>query len=365
MNDPLAASAVEIAARVLSRAWSACAVIEAHIARITEINPSINAVVATRFDAARAEARALDALDDAGRRERPLLGVPFTVKEMIAVADMPATFGTEARRERRSASDATVIARLRAAGAVPLGVTNLPEWGMWFESYNRIYGRTNNPWDLRRTPGGSSGGEGAIVGAGGSVFGIGSDIGGSARMPAAFCGVYAHKPTNGLLPLTGHYPVYRSGPDAQVARRAPFVTIGPLTRSARDLMPLLRVMAGPDDVDVNTEPMALGDVDSVQWRGRRVVLLPAPRMAWARRVSVELRAQVERVGELLRARGAVIEAAPPEIFHNTRDLWFAALQSSSARRFDDVLTDAHAMRPVPAPSAARIPISPVCICCAS
>ncbi|HSJ08777.1 MAG TPA: amidase [Longimicrobiales bacterium] len=335
--DLLAAPARDLARAARDGVLSPLDMVEAHIARIEAVNPLINAVVAERFDEARAEARALASVDPAGRA---LYGVPFTVKEMVAVTGMPMTFGCQARRGRVADRDATVVARLRAAGAIPLGVTNVPEWGMWSESYNHVYGRTNNPWDLARTPGGSSGGEGAIVGAGGSAFGIGSDIGGSVRMPAAFCGVYGHKPTTGLLPLTGHYPVYASGSDAALDRTAPYVTLGTLTRSAADIAPLLRVMMGGDGVDPNVDDaLVLRDPADVDWRGRRVALLANPSIALARSADGAVQRAVERAAAILAARGAEVVEAPRDLLRRAGDAWFAALQSSSPRTFTDVLGD--------------------------
>lgn len=311
-------------------------VVEDHIRRVEQINPVLNALVASRFERAREEALAAER-EYAVRRPRPLLGVPFTVKEMIAVEGMPLTYGTAARQGRTADGDATVVARLRAAGAICLGVTNVPEWGMWFESYNALYGRTNNPWDVRRTPGGSSGGEGALVGAGGSAFGIGSDIGGSVRMPAAFCGVFGHKPTTGMLPLTGHYPVYPTGPDARLDRKSPYVTIGMLTRSAGDIAPLVRVMAGRDRVDPNAEPVAFLSPSEVSWANRRVVLLPAPVISRARRTAAELTAAVERAGRLLEERGADVVYAPERLLESAYDVWFGALQNVGGLTFAEIL----------------------------
>lgn len=319
--------------------------VEVHIRRIEAVNPRLNALVADRFDAARAEARAL--VSNPPGAPRPLLGVPFTVKEMIAVDGMPLTFGCRARRERRALADATVVARLRAAGAIPLGVTNVPEWGMWLESYNALYGRTNNPWDAGRTPGGSSGGEGALVGAGGSVFGIGSDIGGSIRIPAAFCGTYGHKPSSGLLPLTGQFPIYADRPDAALQWNAPYQVTGPLTRSAGDLSLLLRVMAGPDGIDPNAAVMSFGDPAAVRWEGRRVALLEAPRIARARSVSAELRRAVQQAGHCLEARGAAVIEAPADLLSRAGDIWFAALQSTGGPSFSELLGGSRRLRLVP------------------
>jgi fatty acid amide hydrolase 2 len=323
--------------RMRSRELSPVELVEAHIRRIEQVNPQLNALVADRFAAAREEAVLAEREYAAPQRPRPLLGVPFTCKEMIALAGMPATFGSATRRDRVAHEDAAVVARLRAAGAIPLGVTNVPEWGMWFESYNAVYGRTSNPWNVAHSPGGSSGGEGAMIGAGGAVFGIGSDIGGSVRMPAAFCGVFGHKPTNGLLPLTGHHPVYANGPDARLPRTAPYLAIGTLTRSAADIAPLMRVQSGRDGVDPNAEPLAFLSPDDVEWSGRRVVLLPAPIMKRAARSTDELSACVERAGRLLEARGADVDYAPVRLLEDAADVWFAALQSTGGATFAELL----------------------------
>lgn len=318
--------------------------VDAHIQRIEAVNPSLNALVADRFEDARREARAAEREYLTSANPRPLLGIPFTVKEMIEVSGMPLTFGSRSRRSRRAAHDATVVARLRAAGAIPLGVSNVPEWGMWFESYNGVYGRTNNPHDLRHTPGGSSGGEGALVGAGASVFGIGSDIGGSVRIPAAFCGVIGHKPTTGMLPLTGHYPVYAAGPDAGLNKVAPYVTIGMLTRSTADVAPLIRCMNGRDGIDPNAEPVAFLPPDRVDWRGRRVLLMPNPRINRATETSPDIAAAVERAGRLLEERGAWVDYAPRRLLQHAGDIWFGALQSSSTAAFSEILGGGRAVR---------------------
>ena len=323
----LTLSATELAARIRARELSPVEVVEAHIRRIEEVNPLLNALVAERFDAAREEARQAEQALNGADPLPPLHGVPFSVKEMIGLEGMPATFGTLGRRERVADEDATIVRRLRAAGAIPLGVSNVPEWGFWFESYNLIYGRTHNPWDLGRTPGGSSGGEGALVGAGASPFGLGSDVGGSIRMPAGFCGVFGHKPTHGLLPLTGHYPVYASGPDARVRKTSPWLAVGPLARSPRDLLPLLRIMAGPDGVDPNAEAIELGDADAVEWRGRKVLLLENPRIAMAGRATEEVRGAVIKAAKVLEDRGVAIEPLPDDIFRRAAEIWSAALGS--------------------------------------
>ncbi|HSJ33329.1 MAG TPA: amidase [Longimicrobiales bacterium] len=342
-GDVLADGLRSLTERMRRRELSPVAVLEEHISRISAVNPILNCVVAERFAAARQEAEAAEREYGTTSEPRPLLGVPFTVKELIEVEGMPHTLGSRARVGRTGLRDATVVSRLRQAGAILLGVTNVPEWGMWFESYNGVYGRTSNPHNVRHTPGGSSGGEGAVVGAGGSVFGIGSDIGGSVRMPAAFCGVYGHKPTAGMLPLTGHYPVYAQGPDAGTPKTAPYVSIGTLTRSAADIAPLMRVMAGRDGFDPNAEPVALHDPGRVEWRGRRVLLLPNPAIRRAASARSDIAAAVTDAGRLLEERGAIVSEAPERLLEHAGDVWFAALQGVGGPAFSEILTDGRGM----------------------
>ena len=182
------------------------------------------------------------------------------------MSGMPQTAGLVARRGHLAPEDAPTVARLRAAGAIPVGTTNTSELCMWLESNNQVYGRTSNPYDARRIVGGSSGGEGAIIGAGGSPFGLGSDVGGSIRMPAFFNGVFGHKPSSGLVPNTGQFP---SPSGAREGRR--YLVTGPLARSARDLPLLLSILAGPDGACDACEPMTLEDSANVSFRGRRVL----------------------------------------------------------------------------------------------
>lgn len=327
-------SARKLAALIRSRDVSSLAVVEAHIARIEEVDGVVNAVARDRFEAARHEAAAADAALERGAACGPLHGVPFTVKEMIAVEGMPFTFGCRNREGTVSVRDATVVARLRSAGAIVLGVTNVPEWGMWYETYNHVYGRTSNPHAPARTAGGSSGGEAAVVGAGGSPFGVGADVGGSIRIPAAFCGVYGHKPTAGLLPLTGQHPVYDGGPGR---RESPYLVTGPLGRSAGDLALLVRIMAGPDGVDPNAEGVPVRNAADVDWRGRRVWLLPEPRVRLARSTAPELAAAVTAAGRILEERGARIEFAPRDLMRDAADLWFPAMQSVGGTSFRELL----------------------------
>jgi fatty acid amide hydrolase len=200
-------SAVELAQRIAGGEVSAVEVVEAHLARIAAVNPKLNAVVLTRADAAREEARAVDARRSRGEPLPPLAGVPITVKESLDLAGTPSTFGIETRVNHRATIDDIHVARLRAAGAIVLGKTNVAQCLIYTEADNPVYGRTSNPWNSERTCGGSSGGEGAIIAAGGSPLGVGTDIGGSVRLPAHFCGLVGLKPTSGRMDDMGRYSV--------------------------------------------------------------------------------------------------------------------------------------------------------------
>jgi amidase len=241
MTDLVHGTAGELADALAARTVSAVELAETMITRIEALDGRINAVVVRDFDRARSAAAAADVALGQGDR-RPLLGVPMTVKESFNVAGLPTTWGMPAFKDWRPTCDAAVVERIRAAGVVILGKTNVPlNLGDW-QAYNEVYGTTNNPWDLMRTPGGSSGGSAAALAAGFTPLEIGSDIGGSLRAPAHFCGVYAHNPSRGLVPVRGHVP---PGVPA-LPRETDLMVVGPMARSAADLELLLDVIAGPD-----------------------------------------------------------------------------------------------------------------------
>jgi fatty acid amide hydrolase 2 len=329
MASLLSLSGCELARLIRARALSSREVVEAHIARIAAVNPALNALVADRFSAARAEADLADALLARSSREElpPFLGVPCTVKEAIAVAGMPYTSGLVARRGRVAERDATGVARLRAAGAIPLGVTNISELCMWMESNNNVYGRARNPYDQRRIVGGSSGGEAAIVAACGAPFGFGADVGGSIRMPAFFNGVFGHKPTGGLVPVSGHFPMAHGE-----ARR--ILTAGPLARRAEDLWPLLAVLAGPDGEDAGCVELPLGDPARVRIE-ELTVLDVADNGAIA--VAPELRAAQARAAAALAALGARVESARLEGLRRSFAIWSARMAAAGGPSFGELL----------------------------
>jgi len=232
------ATATETARAVAAGTVSALEACDAAIARIEALDGPINAVVVRDFDRARAAAKGIDAAGK-GATGRPLLGVPMTVKESNNVAGLPTTWGMPMFKDLPIATDAVTVARLKAAGAVILGKTNVPVVLADWQAVNPIYGRTANPRDLSRTPGGSSGGSAAAVAAGMVPLELGSDIGGSIRVPAHFCGIFGHKPSHGVIPLMGHDFPGSDSVDVELA------VVGPLARSAEDLAVAFDVMAGP------------------------------------------------------------------------------------------------------------------------
>ncbi len=256
MDELLSMSVVEMSRRIRDGELSPLDALDAHISRIEEVNPRINAVVETRFEDARDEAKKAQERVCQGSELPALLGVPCTIKDCYAVKGLPWSGGVWARRNMVADYDAAVVERVKQAGAIVMGKTNVPEASMWIETYNHVYGRTKNPYDLERGAGGSSGGEGAIVAASGSPFGIGADIGGSIRYPSAFNGVAGHKHTARMLPGTGHWPP-ALGPLAN------YNTYGPIARRVDDLAYILPLLAGPDGKDPVVEDRELGSIESV------------------------------------------------------------------------------------------------------
>jgi amidase len=235
-------SAGELAQSLLKKEISALELTDQFIARIEALDGDLNAVPVRDFTRAREAARQADAALARGER-RPLLGVPVTIKESYNVAGLPTTWGIPAARDFVPEEDALAVARFKGAGAVILGKTNVPFVLNDWQSYNDIYGATNNPWDKTRTPGGSSGGSSAALAAGFGPLSLGSDIGGSLRVPAHFCGICAHKPTHGIVPPRGHVPP--SLPALPVT--VDLAVIGPMARSVDDLSLALDLIAGPDE----------------------------------------------------------------------------------------------------------------------
>jgi fatty acid amide hydrolase 2 len=329
VHELLTMSACELAQKIRSGEVRSLEVVETHIARVLEVNTELNAMVADRFEDARREATVADEMvrTRKGSDLPPLLGVPFTTKESFRVPGMPNTSGLPARKGLLVNSQAEAVRRLRAAGAILIGVTNVSELCMWMETDNRVYGRTNNPYDVRRTVGGSSGGEGALVGAGAVPFGLAADVGGSIRMPAFFNGAFGHKPTGGLVPNSGQYP---GGVD-EIAR---YLTTGPICRRAEDLPTLLRVLAGPDPDDEQSLPYALGNPSEVDLRA---VTVYSVRDNGVLPVSRDLMRAQARAARALARRGATVKPLRLTGFKQSLNFWSAMMHLGGGPSFKTLL----------------------------
>jgi amidase len=309
-------SATELARLVRQREISAYELIDAHLRRIEQVDPQINAVVQLDAERALDAARGADAALLRGSPLGTLHGVPFTVKDNFETEGIVTAIGVAERASTVPTSDATAVIRLKAAGAILLGKTNCPPWGGGSDTDNEVYGRTNNPYDLERSVSGSSGGEAAIIAAGGSPLGLGSDSGGSIRDPAHFCGLAALKPTAGLIPVTGILD--DEGRFGMMSD--PRTQVGPIGRSVADVATLTSVLAGPDGIDAGCIPVPFQDPSTVSIQGLRVavhydngVVTPAP----------ETTATVRAAADALATAGVIIqEADHPAGGHElTHEIW--------------------------------------------
>lgn len=311
-GDPVTwQSATAMAAALRARSLSPVDLVDAHLARIDALNPALNAYVFVDADGARAAARRAAKAVAAGDALGPLHGVPVSIKSAISVAGMPFETGSRFRTGVRGETDAPMVGRLRAAGAIVLGVTNVAEQLMAWETDNALYGRTNSPWSLERTPGGSSGGEAAAIAAGLSAGGIGSDGGGSIRVPAHFSGICGLKPTPGRVPATGHFPAC-GGPFALTG------VVGPMARTVDDLAMLLDVIAGPDTGDPNGHPVPFAPLDAPP-AGLRVGWFEDDGIV---PVTEDTRAAVRQAAEWLIGAGMEVEPFRPDGLEEARTLWW-------------------------------------------
>src|SRR6202795_3182041 len=312
MSDLTFLSARDMAEQIRQKKISTVDLLDAHLTQIARLNPRLNAFVALHEERARRDAKALEAVVTRGEVRGPLHGVPLSIKSSIDTAGLACESGTRLRAGTIAAKDAVLVSRLRNAGAIVLGVTNTPELLMAWETDNLLYGRTNNPWDLARTPGGSSGWEAAAIASGMSAGGMGSDGGGSIRVPAHFSGICGLKPTPGRLPATGHFP-------ASVGPFALLGVVGPMARTMADLKILFEVMQGPDDGDPSAAPVPL------RWPGKDE--LQSVRVGYFEDdgrtpVTPETRVAVRTAAEALRRAGFQVEPFRPEGLELARQLWW-------------------------------------------
>lgn len=352
-------SAIELTRAISAGDASAREVVDAHIERIEAVDGELNAVVIRRFEAARAEADAADAARRRGTTLGPLHGVPVVIKDQFDVAGLPTTFGTASRRERLAREDGRVVAAWRRAGAIVLGKGNVPQYLQSIETDNDLFGRTNNPWDTTRTPGGSSGADAAIVAAGGVPLALGADLGGSLRIPAAWCGVATLAPTARRFP-TASIPGLRAAFDREGIVAVP----GPFARSVADLEVALRVMA--DDVAARPRgphpPVPWEDPERVDVSGMRIAVIPAVN-GWA--PAPAIRRALDEAADALRASGAEVERwdDAPDLAEAVR-LGIAIVSAAGAGPIRDLLAgDApHALlkgdlQLAGLPNAARAPLA--------
>jgi len=321
-------TAVELSAALAAKNVSAVELAQDAIDRIERHDAKINAICVRDFERGLKAARAADAALARGET-RPLLGIPLTVKESYNVAGLPTTWGFPAQKDFTPPEDALAISRIKAAGGVILGKTNVPVGLADWQSYNEIYGITNNPFDLGRTPGGSSGGSAAALAAGYGPLSLGSDIGGSLRVPAFHCGVYAHKPTFALVPSRGHTPP----PFPPLPLDRDLAVIGPMARGAADLTLLLDAIAGPDPLEAGKAyKLALPPPRHGELKNFRVLVIDTdPVMP----TSKSMRAAIEKLAANLGKAGATIARASPLLpdFAASSRLYMRMLMSFLAASF--------------------------------
>jgi len=352
MNSELIrADATRLAEFIRTRQVSPVEVVQAHLDRIAEVDPRVNAIV-TVADTALAAAKVAEAAVLAGAELGPLHGVPFTVKDSIDTDGVPTQRGSPIFQGRTPDADATSVARLKAAGGILLAKTNLPEFSYWIESDNLLSGRTNNPWNLERTPGGSSGGESAAIAAGMSPLGLGTDLAISVRGPAAQTGITSLKATHGRIPMTGIWP------------RAPrrFWHVGPMARSVRDVALAYSLMAGPDGADAFSSSAGPfdGATGFVPARPFRVGWLVEPGFG---PIDPEVAATVRAAAEAFQGLGAVVEPVripalerdfALDVFNrlHVMEMKPAFAEATAGRRDDELYLMAKTMRALPDTSMA-------------
>jgi Asp-tRNA(Asn)/Glu-tRNA(Gln) amidotransferase A subunit family amidase len=326
MSSLLTLPATELVRLVAAGEVSAADLVRLHLERIEATAATLNALVEVSGERALEEARRQDERAAGGEARAPLGGLPVTIKSAIEVAGLKCEAGSPSRAGLLARADAVVVSRLRAAGAIVLGTTNVAEMLMGYESVNPLYGRTSNPWDIRRTPGGSSGGEAAAIAAGCSAAGVGSDGGGSIRVPAHFTGICGFKPTPGRIPATGHQPPCL-GPFSLIG------VVGPMARSVGDLVAIDRAIAGPDASD----PMSWPDLRDLPAEVRE-----RPRIGFfeddgSTPVTKETRLAVRAAASALDAFGFVVEEYRPSVLAEAGRLWDVFFAEMGLALLGDVL----------------------------
>jgi amidase len=347
-------TAKQLAAAIRKKKIGCLELLDLYLERVEAHNPALNAIIATDIEGARKHARAADKAVKSGKKLGPLHGVPMTIKESYDVAGLPTTWGFPPFKDNIAKANSLVAQRMIDAGVTLFGKTNVPLWLADYQSYNDIYGTTNNPWDLSRSPGGSSGGSAAALAAGLTGIEAGSDIGSSIRNPAHYCGVYGHKPTWGVVSPKGHAPVQSAGNGVDIA------VVGPLARGAEDLEIAMDVMAGPDVIDGRGWKLSLPRSKKKKLRDFRVAVLLDDRHA---KVDQAVQDQIQALAKFLgKAKVKVSDTARPafdtaelhEVYLKLMlsatsgrmpdDEYNARREAVSKLAADDRSTSAHALR---------------------
>ncbi|HXZ33130.1 MAG TPA: amidase [Terriglobales bacterium] len=305
-------SAACMADQIRTKKLSSLELIKAHLARIEKLNPALNAFAQVDSDGALDQARSADEAINRNLELGPLHGVPLSIKSSIEVKGLRCEAGSRLRTGVVASKDALLVSRLRDAGAVILGTSNTPELLMAWETDNLLYGRANNPWDLTRTPGGSSGGEGAAIASGCSAGGVGSDGGGSIRIPAHFCGICGLKPTPGRIPAVSHFPP-SLGPFALLG------VVGPMARTVPDLKLLFEVMQGRDEGDLSTAAVPVRWPSLLELRKLRIGYFEDDGRT---PVTQETRAAVRDAAQALKRAGFDVRPFSPEGLEEAGRLWW-------------------------------------------
>ena len=350
--NPVFASATELAAMIQSRKISSRELLELYLARVDRYNPALNAIVVDIREQARKDAAQMDEETARGSSRGAFHGVPMTIKESYNVAGTPTTWGNPAWKDNVPVEDAEAVKKMKGAGVSLFGKTNVPLALADFQSYNDVYGTTNNPWRFDRTPGGSSGGSAVALAAGLTGIEAGSDIGGSIRNPAHFCGVFGHKPTWNLLWMRGHSAPgdVRTTPDISV--------IGPMARSAHDLASAMRILAAPDPITARGVSLNLPTLGQRKLSELRVAVWGDDEQC---PVSREVRSRVEKVATALRNKGAYVNdsARPAFSAASSHETYQRLLQATMASRapqadYDKLVTQASRYAPDDRSAAAEV-----------
>lgn len=338
MESLLKLSALELAKLIKSKETSPAEVYNTHAELLLKHNPVLNAAVELNIENGRKQAQQMSEVlaNTKDTSKLPILfGVPFTCKEMLAIKGFKRTGGCVYYRNHISQETATSFERISNAGAILLATTNVPEFGFWFETKNQVYGRTSNPYNEKRTSGGSSGGEGALIGLGASPFGIGSDIGGSIRIPSAFCGIFGHKPSSGIIPLTGHFPLSKEELRVLPATKYPMTSVGPMARSAKDLLPLVNILKGPDGIDPQCLPV---DFEGKAQKPKKIFYIPSPLIHGASKTQTEVSDQILKSVQYFKEIGYQTEELPKDFFLKALECWFNVFETMERTSFSEMIS---------------------------